>query len=166
MVFPLYSCGDSAPSIQHHSQHHGKNTLTFWCCSFWIPWRTIDEENSKQPDGLTFSKAVLFANQFKSGTWRPLLNAVTQPTLVLDTAWFFIMDVETNRSAVSPKPPQLTPELKDFIQRILVPILVDRYLSFPAPASGLPKVGWVWVTELVGSPVFSVALEREVSGIW
>ncbi|HME57002.1 MAG TPA: hypothetical protein VKF63_01595 [Terracidiphilus sp.] len=66
---------------------------------------------------------------------------MTQPTLVLDTAWFFIMDVETNRSAVSPKPPQLTPELKDFIQRILVPILVDRYLSFPAPASGLPKVG-------------------------
>jgi len=39
------------------------------------------------------------------------------------------MDIEENRSAVLPQPPQLTPELKDFIQRILVPILVDRYLE-------------------------------------
>ena len=39
------------------------------------------------------------------------------------------MDVEANRSDVLPQPPQLTPELKDFIQRILVPILVDRYLE-------------------------------------
>jgi hypothetical protein len=54
---------------------------------------------------------------------------VTQSTLVLDTAWLNIMDVETNRSAVSPQPLRLTPELKDFIQRILVPILVERYLE-------------------------------------
>jgi len=40
-----------------------------------------------------------------------------------------ILDVGTNRSAVSPQPLPLTPELKDFIQRILAPILVDRYLE-------------------------------------
>ena len=39
------------------------------------------------------------------------------------------MDVETNRSATSPQPSQLTPDLKDFIKRFLVPILVDRYLE-------------------------------------
>ena len=39
------------------------------------------------------------------------------------------MDVKTNRSALSPQPPTLTPELKGFIQRILVPMLVDRYLE-------------------------------------
>jgi hypothetical protein len=54
---------------------------------------------------------------------------VTLSTLVLETARFNDMDVETNWSALSPQPPPLTPELKDFIQRILVPILVDRYLE-------------------------------------
>jgi len=39
------------------------------------------------------------------------------------------MDVETSRSVPSLQPSQLTPELKDFIKRILVPILVDRYLD-------------------------------------
>jgi hypothetical protein len=39
------------------------------------------------------------------------------------------MNVDANPSALLPQPSQLTPELKDFIQRILVPILVDRYLE-------------------------------------
>jgi hypothetical protein len=39
------------------------------------------------------------------------------------------MDVETNRSALSPQPSPLTPELKDFIKRIVVPILVDRCIE-------------------------------------
>jgi hypothetical protein len=37
--------------------------------------------------------------------------------------------METNPNDLSPEPPSPTPELKDFINRILVPILVDRYLK-------------------------------------
>jgi hypothetical protein len=44
-------------------------------------------------------------------------------------ARFKVIDVEINRSAISPQSLPLTPELKDFIQRILVPILIDRYLE-------------------------------------
>ena len=35
------------------------------------------------------------------------------------------MDVETNRSALSPEILPLAPDLKNFIQRILEPMLVD-----------------------------------------
>ncbi len=45
------------------------------------------------------------------------------------TARFNVLDVEMNQSAPSPQPLHPTPELKDFIQQIVVPILVRRYLE-------------------------------------
>jgi len=41
------------------------------------------------------------------------------------------MDLEKSRSVPSRQPSPLTPELKDFIRRILVPMLVTRYLDEP-----------------------------------
>jgi len=47
----------------------------------------------------------------------------------LENPRFYVMNVETSTTAPPPEPSPLTPELKDFIRRILVPLLVDRYLD-------------------------------------
>jgi hypothetical protein len=59
----------------------------------------------------------------------------------LETARFNVMDVEGNRCAELPQPPHLTPELKEFIQRILVPITsgIAQWLEWKSSATQPPN---------------------------
>jgi hypothetical protein len=53
-----------------------------------------------------------------------------------------VLKLESKRQSAAPaEPSPLTPELKDFIDRVIVPILVKDYLAVSDPESHLAKNG-------------------------